>query len=84
MALATSLPVSVSTAEVEVFRTNVERQVDADNIVCKLKLFFPLSHFNFDLEDCDHILRVRARREVINEVPQLLQRWGYYCEILQA
>ena len=43
---------------VEVFKTNIETAEEAKQIGKHLLEFFPHSQINFDLEDCDKILRV--------------------------
>jgi len=45
---------------VEIFKTNVKNKRLAGRIVKRLKADFPSHHFNFDLEDCDRILRVQT------------------------
>lgn len=67
---------------IEVFRTDVKSQQDADDLLQKLRLLFPQAHFNFDLSDCDRIFRVRAAQEVIERILHLFRLWGHYCEVL--
>lgn len=43
---------------VEIFKTNVETQLEAKHVIQQLKIKFPNYKINFDLEDCDKILRV--------------------------
>lgn len=43
---------------IEVFRTNVKTRKDAQQVLQKLAGHFPNYQFNFDLQDCDKILRV--------------------------
>lgn len=45
---------------VEIFKTNVENKNDAKKLVASIKKTFPLYQINFDLEDCDKILRVKG------------------------
>lgn len=42
---------------VQIFKTNVDDQKLADRILKKLRSHIPIHHFNFDLDDCDRILR---------------------------
>jgi hypothetical protein len=46
---------------IEVFKTNVEEAKDAGTIVQLLLQQFPGSRINFDLQDCDKILRVEGK-----------------------
>ena len=45
---------------VEVFKTNVQEADESDKIILKLLEHFPDSQINFDLDDCDKILRFEA------------------------
>ncbi|MGJ7031240.1 hypothetical protein [Niabella hirudinis] len=47
---------------VEVFKTNVQGPPVAKLLKMQLKALLPSAKINFDLEDCDHILRVEAPR----------------------
>ncbi len=46
---------------VEIFKTNVESPEDAALIVAQLLLQTPQFRINFDLDDCDRILRVEGK-----------------------
>ena len=39
--------------------------------------------WNFDLEDCDNILRVETHRPVPAVISHVLELHGFYCEELQ-
>lgn len=43
---------------VEVFKTNVITKQQAEKIIKTLQILLPLAKINFDLEDCDNILRI--------------------------
>lgn len=45
---------------VEVFKTNVETSEQAQRLVTRIYENFPEYTVNFDLDDCDRILRVKA------------------------
>lgn len=45
---------------VEVFKTNVKSTDVAQFAIQKLKELLPDAKINFDLDDCDHILRIEA------------------------
>lgn len=47
-------------AVVEVFCTNVSSEADAGRVLEHLSAKWPDLQINFDLEDCDHILRVAS------------------------
>ena len=67
-----------------VFKTNVEDQCVAHQIILFLQQIFTQSRVNFDLDDCDRVLRVESRQESIEEaeIQLLVARWGYFCEPL--
>lgn len=67
---------------VEVFKTNVYLQADAGAIVAALHKLIPEGCINFDLEDCDCILRIEAPFIPYPEIEACLQSRGYVCEIL--
>lgn len=67
---------------IEVFRTNVHLEEDAARIIKAWKHEFPGTHINFDLDDCDRILRVQAEEAVIPYVSTLLEQYGFACEVL--
>ncbi|MFH0864628.1 MAG: hypothetical protein V1904_00430 [Bacteroidota bacterium] len=69
---------------VEVFKTNVCDRADAESIIGQLSLQQPESQINFDLEDCDHILRVESRSGEIDvrSVIELLNKNHFICELL--
>jgi hypothetical protein len=46
---------------IEVFKTNVEEAVQAEKLVDILLDHFPDNKINFDLHDCDKILRVEGK-----------------------
>jgi hypothetical protein len=51
---------------VEVFRTSVTTIEKAEFLLEKLQREFPSCDINFDLEDCDHILRVATKHNRID------------------
>jgi hypothetical protein len=65
-----------------VFKTSVKskKQIKAfkpqiDNILPKVK-------WNFDLDDCDKILRIESEENVVCEIQKLLNIHHFYCEEL--
>lgn len=68
---------------VEVFKTNVLFQKDALQIVASLEEIMTNARINFDLEDCDKILRIEGTNKFKNlYIMNFLERLGYNCEIL--
>jgi hypothetical protein len=68
---------------VEVFRTNVETELSALEIICSLKQLFPNLRINFDLQDCDRILRVQGTNICVTSIREVLEWKGFNCETLE-
>lgn len=70
--------------EVLVFRTTVAGPKDILKVKPVLDHLVEVSgKWNFDLEDCDRILRVESQRLAPAEVISLLKRVGYDCSELE-
>lgn len=67
---------------VEVFRTNVTCSEVAADLLLQLKDIFPDACINFDLEDCDKILRLEAKSISVENVITLIHAQGFDCELL--
>jgi hypothetical protein len=73
----------INTAMVEVFSTNVERMEDAKKLIDLLQQHFPASRINFDLHDCDRILRVEASEVCTEKITALMQEHNFRCNLLE-
>lgn len=67
---------------VEVFKTNISDKVIADALTHELQRLFPGTSVNFDLDDCDRILRVAGHGIIAGNIVDVLSRRGHFCEIL--
>jgi hypothetical protein len=67
---------------VEVFKTNVAEVELSELLIQQLEDQFPDSLINFDMEDCDKILRVEASVVAPEKIIQILNSNGYSCEVL--
>jgi len=67
---------------VEVFKTNVREAGRSRVLIQKLLAYFPTSKINFDLEDCDKILRVEGADICPSRIIELLKLNGHQCEVL--
>ena len=69
---------------VEVFKTNIESFVKAELLLQELKKLLPHAKINFDLDDCDHILRIEALHSEIDvgEVIDYVKNIGVEIEVL--
>lgn len=70
--------------EIEIFKTNVIRQKDADRILEAFEKKFPFSKINFDLYDCDRILRVESSEKMNDGVFELMNRLGFDCDVIEG
>ena len=68
---------------VEVFKTNVRSIREARLIIQKLAEEFPQHKINFDLTDCDRILRVQGNSILESKIISIVTSLNYNCEILQ-
>jgi hypothetical protein len=69
---------------VEVFRTNVKDHSHAGMLIGQIHFTFPGYRANFDLEDCDRILRVTSATGSVESchIIALLAQWGFGAEVL--
>lgn len=67
---------------VEIFKTNVEDPNQAQKVITLLNHHFPAFMINFDLHDCDKILRVKGESIPVDEIVSLVSQTGFYCAVL--
>jgi hypothetical protein len=75
-------PTNAKPFSVEVFKTNVQNEVDAERLIQKISQFFPTLRINFDLDDCDRILRVQDTTICNESISKIVSSHGYDVEIL--
>jgi len=70
---------------IEVFKTNVEDSCHAELLIDQIHKKHAHYTANFDLDDCDKILRVECKMSVIEPsfLINLLNKFGYDAEVLQ-
>lgn len=68
---------------IEVFKTNINDLSIASHMLKELLKHFPDSTINFDLEDCDRILRIENDKVIPFKVIQFLQSNGFECQSLE-
>jgi hypothetical protein len=68
---------------VEVFKTNVLEMHKAKEIIQLLAEHFPECKINFDLKDCDKILRVEGVNVIPERVIALVNSGNYQCQALE-
>ena len=67
---------------VEVFKTNVQHRELAEQLASILRDRFAFFKINFDLEDCDKILRVEGKQICVETIIEILSTHGLACEVL--
>lgn len=67
---------------VEAFRTNVQKKAQSKMLHCILSEAFPASKINFDLSDCDKVLRIEGDSIEALRIIILVKEQGFTCELL--
>ena len=67
---------------VEVFKTNVQKKTQSKMLLCILSEAFPSFKINFDLSDCDKVLRVEGDNMEALRIMTLVKEYGFNCEVL--
>jgi hypothetical protein len=69
---------------VEVFKTDVSEAEHARILLHEINLKFTGYEVNFDLQDCDRILRVKSNTGIVDSsaLIDLLKGYGYNAEVL--
>ena len=67
---------------IEVFKTNVQKKAQSKMLLCVLSEAFPSFKINFDLSDCDKVLRVEGANMEASGIMTLVKGYGFNCEIL--
>lgn len=66
-----------------VFKTDVSEDIEVRAVNALLTTVPGISKWNFDLDDCDRILRIVAANVHANAVEQLLETVGIRCRELE-
>jgi hypothetical protein len=69
---------------IEVFKTNVKYLDHARLLIAEIKKLHSDYEANFDLDDCDSILRVKCTSQVIHatQLIELLSSYGFEASVL--
>ena len=65
-----------------VFKTSVKKGKQVRLLTTPLNEICKPGKWNFDLDDCDKILRIDSQNEILKAVTALLQTNGFECEEL--
>lgn len=67
---------------IEVFKTNVQKKAQSKMLLGVLYKAFPSFKINFDLSDCDKVLRVEGDNLEVLKIMILIKEYGFKCEVL--
>ena len=67
---------------IEIFKTNVLKKAQSKMLLCVLSKAFPSFKINFDLSDCDKVLRVEGDNIEALSIMIFLKENGFRCEVL--
>jgi hypothetical protein len=69
--------------EILVFATNVERKRQVSKVKSLLTCLTGIGDWNFDLEDCDRILRIESEGISPRHIETVLNNAGFNCRELE-
>lgn len=69
---------------VEVFKTNVQKKAHSKMLIGVLSKAFPAFEINFDLLDCDKVLRIEGDKMEVSRIMMLVKKYGFRCELLEG
>jgi len=73
----------IYTMDILIFTTSVEKPEQVSEVKPLLTSVPAITGWNFDLEDCDNILRIEAHDVSPRYIETLLQTAGYHCRELE-
>lgn len=62
-----------------IFKASVKNETEINRLKSNLDLIIPNSKWNFDLEDCDKILRIDSEENVCQSIVTLLKKYNFLC-----
>jgi hypothetical protein len=66
-----------------VFKTSVKTKIQAKQLKQHIYKILPKAKCNFDLEDCDKILRIESEKNIVLRIIDLLKIHKHSCEELE-
>lgn len=67
---------------IRAYKTDVQSPQIAADIINELLKEYPDFRVNFDLQDCDHVLRIEGTEFETEQVTSLVGKFGSACEEL--
>ena len=62
-----------------VFKTSVINKTQINRLKPKINSIIAISTWNFDLEDCDKILRVESEKNICQRIITILKTYQFEC-----
>ena len=66
-----------------VFKTSVKTKTQVKKLQPHINKILPGEKWNFDLDDCDNILRIDSVKKIVVKITELLKSHQYHCEELE-
>ena len=66
-----------------IFKTSVKTKLQVKNLKPHINKILPNEKWNFDLEDCDNILRIDSEENIVLKIIDLLNIHKFNCEELE-
>ncbi|QIE58737.1 hypothetical protein G5B37_03920 [Rasiella rasia] len=65
-----------------IFKTSVKSKNSIKVLTPQLNEIEAISSWNFDLDDCDNILRIDSQSDIVENIIKILSDFDYKCEEL--
>jgi hypothetical protein len=66
-----------------VFKTSVRTKIQAKKLKPHIDEILPKAKWNFDLADCDKVLRIDSEANIISPIINLLKKHDFDCQELE-
>ena len=66
-----------------VFKTSIKTKMQLKKLKLDIDMMLPNAKWNFDLKDCDNILRIDSEENVVFKIIDLLNFHNHSCEELE-
>lgn len=66
-----------------IFKTSVKTKSEVKKLKPHINNILPNERWNFDLEDCDRILRIDSEETIVLKIKDLLDIHNFNCEELE-
>lgn len=62
-----------------IYQTSVNTKRKIKSLTPFLNNLLQISNWNFDLDDCDNILRIESNKNISEQIIELLDKKGFKC-----